>query len=77
MMVTLLEEKMAETILLTDHWTSKQHANIHELRALLRKLLHMMQCCPPVRYCVNHMLATLRDCPIIGQVQFMQEFQKD
>ena len=65
---------MADTMLLVDQWSSKLYTNIHELRALLGKLFHVAQHCPPTRFFINRMLTTLTSCPLIGPVQLMQVF---
>ena len=41
MTITILEEKMADTLQLVDEWSCKSYANIHDLRALLDKLFHV------------------------------------
>ena len=63
--------------MLLDQWRSKWQANVYKLRALLCKLVHTAQCCPPDKFFINWILATLRDFPLIGQVQLIQEFQTD
>ena len=37
-------------------WRNKMAVNIHELCTLLGKLFFMAQCCPTVRFPLNHML---------------------
>ena len=58
-------------------WTWCQQINLHQLRVLLGNLFHMAQCCEPVRLLLIHMLATLRGCPIPGQVKLDMAFRKD
>ena len=41
MSVTIPPEKLKDTLWLVDDWAGRQAANIHQLQALLGKLLHM------------------------------------
>ena len=45
---------------LVEEWDTKSLATIHQLQALLGKLLHIAHCCSLARLFVNGMLATLR-----------------
>ena len=57
MTVTLPLKKLMD---LVGTWLHKTTANIHDLRALLGKLLFVAQCCPPAHLFTNRMLETLR-----------------
>ena len=68
---------MQDTLRLVEDWVGRQAANIHQLWALLGKLLHIAQCCKSARLFLIRMLATLRACPPIGTIQLAPEFKKD
>ena len=68
---------MQDTVRLVEDWAGRKAANIHQLRALLEKLLHIAQCCQSVRLFFNPMLANLRECPGDGTIQLPPEFKKD
>ena len=44
MSVTIPQEKLKDTLWLVEDWAGRQAANIHEVRALFGKLLHIVQC---------------------------------
>ena len=62
MSVTIPQEKLKDTLRLVEDWASRCAANIHQLRVILCKLLHIAQYCQSARLFFNRMLATLRDC---------------
>ena len=68
---------MQDTLWLVEDWVGMQTANIHQLWALLGKLLHIAQCCKSARLFLNRMLATLREFPTIGTIQLAPELKKD
>ena len=77
MSVTIPLEKLQDTLRLVEDCVGRQAANIHQLRVLLGKLLHIAQCCQSARLFLNCMFATLRDCPGDGTIQLSAEFKKD
>jgi hypothetical protein len=58
-------------------WATKSSANLHELRSLLGKLLHVANCSTPARLFLNRMLATLREAYNCQRVRLSTEFRKD
>ena len=62
---------------MVEDWVGRQAANIHQLRALLGKLLHIAQCCQSARLFLNCMLMTLMECSGDGIIQLSPEFKKD
>ena len=46
MSVTIPQENLKDILRLIEDWVSRQAANIHQLRTLVGKLLHIAQCLP-------------------------------
>ena len=77
MMVSIPLEKMQDMLWPVVEWGTKSSANVQQLLALLRKLLHIVQCCSSTRLFLHRMLATLRECPETGNIALTSEFHKD
>ena len=77
MSVTIPLAKLQDTLQLVEDWVSRQAANIHQLQALLGKLLHVAQYCQSTRLFLNHMFVTLRECPGDRTIQLSADVKKD
>ena len=77
MSVTILQENRQDMLQLVKDLASKQAANIHQLLALLGKLVHIAQCCQSAKLFLNRMSSTLRDCPDEDTIRLSTEFKTD
>jgi hypothetical protein len=77
MTMSIPTDKLQEIAALVNEWAARKTANIHQLRSLLGKLLHVANCCHPARLFLNRMLATLRLAHHSQHVVLSDEFRKD
>ena len=77
MTVSIPQVKLQVALQLVDERGNKTLANLHQLCVLLSKLFHMAQWCQPNKLFLNRMLATLRQCPVAGEVTLDEKFKND